>query len=367
MPSLPDTPPPGRARPRWPALAAIAAIVAAMGGAFLWTAGRLGGERLTAPRLVDAIEAGKPHRGFRRAHGKGVCVSGRFEPSAQGAALSTARVFHQPRTPWQGRLSIGGGDPYAPDAQARVRSLALRLRGDDGQEWRMAMNSFPFFAVASAAGFHEQTLAMRPDPATGKPDQAKVAAFQARHPSARRFQTWSKAAPWSTSWANTRFNGINSFRFIDADGRARFVRWSMQPQAPFEPMDEAQRRAAPGDHLVRDLRARLARGPLRWNFVVAEAAPGDAVDDPSRPWPEARTRHVAGVLVLERMQPEATGGCRDVNYDPTVVPAGVALSNDPILAARAAAYSVSFNRREREVALGPAPTAPDAPARAGAR
>jgi len=41
-----------------------------------------------------------------------------------------------------------------------------------------------------------------------------------------------------------------------------------------------------------------------------------------------------------------------VNYDPTVVPDGVALSNDPILAARAAAYSVSFNRRERETARG---------------
>ena len=37
---------------------------------------------------------------------------------------------------------------------------------------------------------------------------------------------------------------------------------------------------------------------------------------------------------------------------PRAVPDGIALSNDPILAARAAAYSVSFNRRERETARG---------------
>ena len=70
--------------------------------------------------------------------------------------------------------------------------------------------------------------------------------------------------------------------------------------------------------------------------------------------PEDRPQHVAGVLVLERSQPQATGPCRDVNYDPTVVPEGIALSDDPILAARAAAYAVSFHRRERETARGDA-------------
>ena len=96
----------------------------------------------------------------------------------------------------------------------------------------------------------------------------------------------------------------------------------------------------------------LARGPLRWDLVVTQAADDDPVDDPSQPWPDARPRYVAGTLVLERSEPQATGACRDVNYDPTVVPDGVALSDDPILAARAAAYSVSFNRRERETARG---------------
>lgn len=348
---------PARPSPRWPALAAIAAIVVALAAAFGWAAGWLGTQRLTAPRLVDAIEGGKPYPGFRRAHSKGVCVTGYFEPSAQAATLSRARVFAQARTPVLGRLSIAGGDPYALDAQARVRSLALQLKTDDGQEWRTAMNSFPFFVVATPAGFHAQLLASRPDPATGKPDPAKMAAFLARYPEAKRFQAWAKSAPWSSSWANTAYNGVNAFRFIDARGRERFVRWSMEPEATFEPLSDAERQHADPDYLAGELRARLARGPLRWHLVVTEAAPGDPIDDASREWPDDRPRHVAGTLVLAHSEPQAGGPCRDVNYDPTVVPDGIALSADPILAARAAAYAVSFNRREREIAHGQAPRA----------
>lgn len=342
-----------RARQRWPALLAIGAIVLAAALAFAWVAGRIGiADRLTAPRLVDDIEHGKPYPGFRRAHSKGICVSGYFVPTAQAIPLSRARVFAQARTPVHGRLSIGGADPFGAEAQARVRSLALSLRTDDGQEWRMAMNSFPFFAVATPAGFHAQMLASRPDPATGKPDPTKMAAFLAQYPEAERFQAWAKSAPWSTSWANTDYNGVNAFRFIDGAGRTRFVRWSMRPQAPFEPLPATTRQQAEADYLQRDLQQRLAQGALRWDLVVTEAAPGDPVNDPSQPWPASRPQQVVGTLVLDRSEPQTTGACRDVNYDPTVVPDGVALSGDPILAARAAAYSVSFNRRERETARG---------------
>lgn len=358
MPFSPSDPPvPARPLVRWLAPVAIVTIVLLLATAFAWTGGWIGPRRLTAPRLVDAIEGGKPHPGFRRAHSKGVCVAGYFEPSTQAAALSRARIFTQSRTAVLGRLSIAGADPYALDAQARVRSLALLLRTDDGQEWRTAMNSFPFFAVATPAGFKAQLLASRPDPATGKPDPVKMAAFFARYPEATRFRDWAKSAPWSSSWANTTYNGINTFIFIDAKDRKRFVRWTLEPHAPFEPLSEGERMQADPDYLRDDLQARLRRGTLRWNLVVTEAAPGDPIEDPSLAWPEDRPRHLAGTLVLDSSQPQATGPCRDVNYDPTMVPDGIALSNDPILAARAAAYSASFNRREREIARGQAPQA----------
>ena len=38
----------------------------------------------------------------------------------------------------------------------------------------------------------------------------------------------------------------------------------------------------------------------------------------------------------------------DINFDPTVLPAGMRTSDDPFPAARSAAYSVSYNRRTAE-------------------
>ena len=344
-------------RPHSPLLwiALIAAILGIVTLAFAWLAGWIGRDRLTAQRFTDTIEAtGANHPGFRRAHSKGVCVSGWFNPSAQAPTLSSARVFSQPKVPVLGRLSIGGGDPHGADGNARVRSIALQLVSDDGQQWRMAMNSFPFFAVPTAEAFFEQTRAQLPDPATGKPDPQKMAAVLAKYPSAAAFQQWAKSAPWTDSWANTTFNGINSFWFSNAQGQKRAVRWHWQPQAAVVLLDAEARKQANVDFLSQDLQRRLDAGPVRWDLVVSIAEPGDAIDDPSVAWPATREQVVAGVLSLDRMQSQETGACGELNFDPLILPSGIRGSDDPILAARSAVYSQSFNRRERERAAGAA-------------
>ncbi len=336
-----------------PWLALIALILALVAFAFAWLAGWIGRDRLTAQSFTDAIEAtGGKHPGFRRAHSKGVCVSGWFEPSAQAATLSRARVFEQARVPVLGRLSIGGGNPHGADNSARVRSIGLQLRSDDGQQWRMAMNSFPFLAVPTPEAFYEQTRAQVPDPATGKPDPARLAAIQDKYPSARAFAQWAMSAPWTDSWASTEFNSVNSFWFTNAQGQRRAVRWRWQPQATPRDLDAAAREQAGVDFLTTDLQQRLATGPVRWNLLVTLAGPQDVITDPSTPWPAEREQVLAGVLSLEQMQSEAQGRCNDLNFDPLILPEGIEGSDDPILAARSAVYSQSFNRRERERAAG---------------
>lgn len=339
------------ARSALPALAGIGAIVLSFSAALAWSAGWIG-NRLTAQQMTDTVEAGGKHPGFRRAHSKGICVSGVFRGNGNAAKLSSARVFTQAETPVLGRLSIGGGSPQAPEAKARVRSMALLLRTDDGQEWRTAMNSFPFFVVATPDGFQAQVLASLPDPATGKPDPAKLADFLQRFPEAGKFQEWAKTAPWSNSWANTQYNSVNAFRFTNTEGSERAVRWSLRPQAGFEPLSPEQRDQADADFLQQDLATRLAQGPLLWDLVLTLAAPGDAVDDPSQAWPPEREQIVAGTLALNSSQPQAEGACRDINFDPLILPQGIAASGDPILAARSAVYAHSFNRREHETAFG---------------
>ncbi len=347
---------PSRRPPPLLALAGIAAIVATLAVAFAWTSGWLGTSHLTGPQLVDAIEANnpQPYPGYRRAHSKGMCVAGTFRGSGDAASLSTARVFAPQEIAVLGRLSIAGGDPHSPDNVARVRSLAFLMRTDDGQEWRSAMNAFPFFAVRSPQGFYAQVVASRPDPATGKPDPARLAAFVAEYPEVKKFQAWAASAPWPTSWANTQFNSVNAFRLHAADGSEQYVRWFMRPQTPLETLTPEQRQQADADFLASDLRTRLANGPLRWDLVLTLAQAGDPVNDPSQEWPTSRRQVVAGTLEITHAEPQATGACRDVNFDPLVLPRGISPSDDPVLAARSSVYAQSFNRRELEIARGEA-------------
>jgi catalase len=87
-------------------------------------------------------------------------------------------------------------------------------------------------------------------------------------------------------------------------------------------------------------------------MVVQFAAPGDPITDPSQAWPDSRPETTIGTLTLTSAQAQATGPCRDLNFDPLILPTGIAGSDDPILHARSAAYSVSFNRREVEISEG---------------
>jgi len=335
----------------------IALIVLALALLFAWVGGWIGARGVTPQTMVNTAEAsGTPQPGFRRAHAKGICIVGAFIPTPAAAQLSTARVFSQPSTPVLGRFSNPGNDPHSPDNKAAVRGMALQLKTDDGQEWRMAMNSFPFFAASTPQGFQAMNAARLPDPATGQPDPEKMKAVLAQHPEIAKFMAWSKSAPTPDSLANTRFNGVNAFRLTDAAGATRAVRWSMRPHTPFVATDPEQLKKADRDFLAADLERRLAAGPLRWDMVMQFAAPGDPIEDPSRAWPDDRPETVAGTLTLVRAEPQVAGPCLDLNFDPLILPKGISGTDDPVLHARSAVYSVSFNRREREVSQGAAAT-----------
>ena len=83
-------------------------------------------------------------------------------------------------------------------------------------------------------------------------------------------------------------------------------------------------------------------------MAVTVAAPGDPTADPSKAWPQDRRAVDVGTLVVQQIEPERDGPCRDINYDPTVLPSGITTSDDPFPAARSAAYRVSYDRRTAE-------------------
>jgi catalase len=304
---------------------------------------------------VDAFTppGGTEPLGHRRNHAKGICFSGTFEANGAGSDLSSARVFARGRYPALGRFNLGTPNPDAPDATVQVRGMGLRITTPGGQEWRTAMINVPFFPVSTPQAFYDLLTA-----STSK-DPNAMGAFIAAHPEFPPFAAWAGSAPWTGSYAEERYNGINSFIFTSPSGAEKTVRWSLLPAAQPVPVphDELMKRAP--DFLEQEITERIKSGPLRWTMTVTVADPNDPTADPTKAWPDDRRTVEVGTLVVQQIEAERDGPCRDINFDPTVLPSGIRTSDDPFPAARSAAYMKSYDRRTAEEKYYPA-TATDA-------
>ena len=328
---------------------AIGAVILGIAGLFLFAGGWLTPRALTPARIADRFEeVNGVHPGFRRNHAKGVCVSGWFESNGQGVSLSKASIFQSGRSQVIGRFSLSGGKPYAADAATTVRGLGILFKLPDGEEWRTAMINLPVFPVRTPQGFYDQLLALAPDAATGKPDPARAQAFLAKYPESAKAIQLIRSKPMSSGFENSAFNSLNTFRFVNAAGAAVPVRWSMAPVQPFEPIATEQAAQAGTNYLFDALIASIHQHPLQWRLIVTIAQPGDAIDDATIPWAPDRREVEVGTLTIDKVESEETSPARDINFDPLVLPNGIAASDDPLLSARSAVYMRSFTRREGE-------------------
>jgi catalase len=324
-------------------LVLIAVIVGIGALAFAYTTGWFSPGRLTPGKLVAALApANGPSLGHRRNHAKGICFTGEFDANGAGSELSRATVFVRGQYPVVGRFNLATADANAPDATVRVHGLGIQISAPDGQEWRSAMIDAPVFPVATPQGFYELLTASKDK------DPNAMKTFVAAHPEFGGFVDWAKTAPWSSSFAQDRFNSLNSFMFVDNSGTEHAVRWSLLPAAalvPIAPDDLAKRGA---DYLEQEIAQRAASGPQRWTLTVTVANPGDQTADPTKAWPQDRRTVEVGTMVVQKIEAEADGPCREINFDPTVLPSGIQVSDDPFPAARSAAYRVSYDLRTAE-------------------
>ncbi|HEU4649117.1 MAG TPA: catalase [Gemmatimonadales bacterium] len=110
------------------------------------------------------------------------------------------------------RFSIAGGNPTASDADRSPRGMALEFRLTDGSRQHMTMINTPMFFAAMPRTFLDKMLALKPDPATGKPNPAALKAFAASHPdNAGQAKFLAEHNP-PPSYANTPYFGIHTLR-----------------------------------------------------------------------------------------------------------------------------------------------------------
>jgi catalase len=306
----------------------------------------LAADEVTAPQVVEAIEGTfGVTPGQRRNHTKGTCAIGEFVGTREAAEYSRSSLFSGRPIPVIARFSLSGGNPKAPDTARSGRGMALEFKLPEGQLHHITMLNTPMFGAARPQTFFDLMLAMRPDPATGKPDPEKIKAFRASHPDSRAQADFLASNNPPSSYANSAFWGIHTFKFVDGNDRVTLVRWQFVPQDGERRLSDEELGTAGPDFLEQALVDRARQGPVRWDMMVSVGQPGDTEDDPTVLWPADRKRFRAGTLSITSASPQKGAECEPINFDPLVMADGIAPTNDPILGFRSPAYAVSFAKR----------------------
>lgn len=298
---------------------------------------------VTAKDAVDAANGvfGR-HPGYRALHAKGTLLKGTFTATPDAARLTRAVHMQGEPVPATVRVSNGGGDPDEPDYKPDVRGLAVKLYLPDGSRTDLVAQTVPRFPVSTPEAFVEFMRAQRPGPAMAW----RVPAFFARHPKALTVLPGSvKALRPLESYATTTYYALHAYRFLDADGGSRYVRYTIVPEAGETRISPAAAKRRGPDYLQQDIRERVARAPVRFRVELQVAGPDDPTDDPSAAWPGERRRVNAGTLELTALDTERETGDDVLVFDPTRVTDGIELSDDPVLRFRPQAYSESIARR----------------------
>jgi len=295
--------------------------------------------------MVDALNAvfGK-HPRARGSHAKGVCATGEFSPAADASQWVASSLFAQANVPAVLRFSVGGGNPNVSDKSRTVRGLSLRLKNAD-EAYDLLMISEPVFFAATPESFVGFLQARVADPETKKPNPDNIKAYEARFPDGKLQPQLLGSHPAPASYATTPYFSTHAFRFVNASGDSLWGRLIMEPLAGTVFLSAEQETALPDPFLGADLETRLQLDGVQFALFIQPAGPDDSLVDPSQLWSDnGGDRIELGRLNVQAITPEVE--CDRGVFDPLRLPVGIEPSDDPVLKARSAAYSVSLERRQ---------------------
>jgi catalase len=297
---------------------------------------------ITPEQAIQAVhELAGEHRGYRALHAKGFLVSGTFTATAEAAALSRAAHLTGDPVPTVVRFSNGAADPNQPDGAPGVRGMAAKFFLPDGSTTDISAQTAPLFVSSTPDGFIEFLRASKRDALMG----LRIAGYVARHPRAfRALRASAGALRVPVSYATVAYHALHAYRWLDAQGGARFVRYHWIPAASVEYLPSGEAKAKDADFLTSELAARLAEGPVSFHLQVQIAGPNDSTTDPSAPW-STREAVTVGTLTITDGHSDRESSGHIVVFDPLRVTDGIEPSDDPVLHFRSRAYSVSVKDR----------------------
>jgi catalase len=291
----------------------------------------------------------------RVVHARGFGAHGYFQLYEPMSEFTKAKFLQDPtvKTPVFVRFSTVVGSRGSADTVRDVRGFATKFYTEDGN-YDLVGNNIPIFFIHDAIKFPDVVHSIKPEPHNEIP-QASAAHdtfwdFVVSTPETTHMIMWllsDRAIP--RSFRMMEGFGVNTFRFVNAQGKARFVKFHWKPLLGVHSLvwDEAQKLAGKDpDFNRRDLWDAINMGEYpEWELGVQMLDESEEfkfdfdILDASKFWPEESVPvKIIGKMTLNRNVDNFFAETEQVAFHPGNVVPGIDFTNDPLLQGRLFSY-----------------------------
>jgi catalase len=291
----------------------------------------------------------------RIVHARGSGAHGVFECTKAIPDLTKAVIFQEAGNtcPVFVRFSTVAGGAGSIDTPRDVRGFATKFYTEDGN-WDLVGNNIPVFFIQDAMKFPDLVHSVKMEADRGYPQAASAHDtfwdFVSLMPETMHMIMWAmsdRGIPRSLRMIEGF--GVNTFRFVNAKGEGRFVKFHWKPVLGIESTtwDEAVKIAgADPDFHRRDLFEAIDSGNFpQWNLGVqvfdedfASKQSFDVLDATKLIPEELVPVEIIGRLTLNRNVDNFFAETEQVAFLPSNVIPGIDFSNDPLLQGRLFSY-----------------------------
>ena len=292
----------------------------------------------------------------RVVHARGAAAHGHFQVYKSLAQYTTAKFLQDPavKTPVFVRFSTVAGSRGSTDLARDVRGFAVKFYTEEGN-YDLVGNNIPVFFIQDAVKFPDLIHAVKPEPHNEIPQAASAHDtfwdFISLMPESMHMIMWvmsDRAIPRSLRMMEGF--GVHTFRFINAQGKARFVKFHWKPVLGMHSVvwDEAVKISGQDpDFQRRDLWEAIENGDFpEWEFGVqiVEEKDEHAFDfdllDATKLIPEELVPvQRIGKLTLNRNPDNFFAETEQVAFHPGHLVPGIDFTDDPLLQGRLFSYT----------------------------
>ncbi len=291
----------------------------------------------------------------RVVHARGFGAHGYFQVYKPMTFITKAKFLSDPnvKTPVFVRFSTVVGSRGSADTVRDVRGFATKFYTEDGN-YDLVGNNMPVFFIQDAIKFPDIVHSIKPEPNNEIP-QASAAHdtfwdFVVSTPETAHMIMWllsDRAIP--RSFRMMEGFGVNTFRLINDQGKACFVKFHWKPVMGVHSLvwDEAQKIAGKDpDYHRRDLWEAINTGDFpeyEFGIQVIEEKDEHNFDfdilDPTKLWPEELIPvQRIGKMTLNKNVDNFFAETEQAAFHPGHVVPGIDFSNDPLLQGRLFSY-----------------------------